>query len=257
MSIGQQLRQAREEKSITLHAIAEKTNISVRFLDAIEKGQIEKLPGGIFTRGFVRSYASHVGLDPDETVRAFVAAHPALRTDDDEDERAPRDRAGAIAQLVGAGVVIALLLAGAFWWFTRTSGAVSGAANAGAVADAAPTPAPFPAAAPDVPVVQEPVAVPGESPAVSTMALRLTVSPTGRCWVQVKADGRIRLAREVLAGERVEIEAADRLEIVAGDAGAFGYHLNGSTGRALGPAGRVGRATITPDNVAQYQGQLR
>ena len=34
------------------------------FLDAIEKNQFDKLPGGIFTRGFIRSYASLVGLDP-------------------------------------------------------------------------------------------------------------------------------------------------------------------------------------------------
>lgn len=86
------------------------------------------------------------------------------------------------------------------------------------------------------------------------MPLRLTVVPTGRCWVQVRADGRVLLAREVLPGERVDIEAAERLEIVAGDAGAFAYQLNGDSGRSLGAAGRVGRAVITTDNLASFLG---
>ena len=64
MTVGERLREARERQKVSLHAIAEKTNISVRFLDAIEKNQFDKLPGGIFTRGFIRSYAAQVGLDP-------------------------------------------------------------------------------------------------------------------------------------------------------------------------------------------------
>ena len=50
MTVGERLREAREQQKVSLHAIAEKTNISVRFLDAIEKNQFEKLPGGIFHR---------------------------------------------------------------------------------------------------------------------------------------------------------------------------------------------------------------
>lgn len=273
MNIGEQLRRAREQHNVSLHAIAEKTNISVRFLDALEKGQIDKLPGGIFTRGFVRSYASQVGLDPDETVKAFVAAHPEVRADDEVDEAQTGSRAGAAAKIALLLAVLAALIAGgAYWWLTRagrvppatqTSGA-EGTPTARTSPSTAPprtddVAAPAGASAPTVAVTNGetvppvgPAAAPAETPAVSTMPLRLTVVPSGRCWVQVKADGRVRLAREVLAGERVDIEAAERLEIVAGDAGAFGYQLNGAPGRSLGAAGRVGRATITIDTLPEY-----
>jgi cytoskeleton protein RodZ len=273
MSIGEQLRQAREQHKVSLHAIAEKTNISVRFLDAIEKGQIDKLPGGIFTRGFVRSYAAQVGLDPDDTVKAFVAAHPEVRADNEVDDAQTSSGAGAVVRLAGLlALALAVLGGGAYWWLSRPAPvrpatppalvaapvATDVSAPPGPVSSAPPAVAPSDVAStdrPDAPAA-DPAATAVETPVASTMPLRLTVAPTGRCWVQVKADGRVRLAREVLAGERVDIEASERIEIVAGDAGAFGYQVNGTTGRPLGAAGRVGRATITADNLSEY-GEFR
>ena len=111
MTVGERLREARERQKVSLHAIAEKTNISVRFLDAIEKNQFDKLPGGIFTRGFIRSYASLVGLDPDGTVAQFLSDEPGQR-DDDIDEAPHSDRKGlesGTLLLTGLGIVVVAL----------------------------------------------------------------------------------------------------------------------------------------------------
>ena len=70
---GGKLRQARERRGVSLRQIAGATKISVGVLEALERNDVSKLPGGIFSRAFVRSYASEVGLDPDETIRDFVA----------------------------------------------------------------------------------------------------------------------------------------------------------------------------------------
>ncbi len=69
---GSRLREARERKGISLRQIAAATKISVGALEGLERNDISKLPGGIFSRAFVRSYAIEVGLDPDETVRYFL-----------------------------------------------------------------------------------------------------------------------------------------------------------------------------------------
>src|SRR5687767_14691179 len=69
---GGKLRQARERRGISLRQISASTKIAAAALDALEKNNISKLPGGIFSRAFVRSYALEVGLDPDETVREFL-----------------------------------------------------------------------------------------------------------------------------------------------------------------------------------------
>ena len=69
---GGKLRQARERRGISLRQIASSTKIAAAALEALEKNDISKLPGGIFSRAFVRSYAVEVGLDPDDTVREFL-----------------------------------------------------------------------------------------------------------------------------------------------------------------------------------------
>jgi cytoskeletal protein RodZ len=67
------LKQARVAKGLSLHDIAGTTKISIVALEALEKGDLSRLPGGIFSRAFVRAYALEVGLDPEGTVVEFLA----------------------------------------------------------------------------------------------------------------------------------------------------------------------------------------
>src|SRR5258706_9723158 len=73
---GTKLRAAREQRGITLRQIASSTKISVGVLEALERNDISRLPGGIFGRAFVRSYAIEVGLDPDDVIEQFMAQFP-------------------------------------------------------------------------------------------------------------------------------------------------------------------------------------
>ena len=70
---GAKLREARERRGISLRQIANATKISVAALEALERNDISRLPGGIFSRAFVRSYAIEVGLDPDKAIQEFIA----------------------------------------------------------------------------------------------------------------------------------------------------------------------------------------
>lgn len=69
---GKRLREARERRGVSLRQIAERTKVSVAALEALERNDQRRLPGGIFSRALVRSYAAEVGLDPEEAVRDFV-----------------------------------------------------------------------------------------------------------------------------------------------------------------------------------------
>jgi cytoskeletal protein RodZ len=73
---GIRMRRLREERGVSLRQIADVTRISVSVLEALERGDISRLPGGIFSRAFVRSYATEVGLDPEQTVRDFMSQFP-------------------------------------------------------------------------------------------------------------------------------------------------------------------------------------
>src|SRR5882672_5083891 len=73
---GQMLRETREREGISLRQIANATKISMSVLESLERNDISRLPGGIFGRAFVRSYAIEVGLDPEATIQDFVAQFP-------------------------------------------------------------------------------------------------------------------------------------------------------------------------------------
>jgi len=70
------MRLAREQRGVSLRQIAEATKISVSALEALERNDISRLPGGIFSRAFVRSYAAEIGVDPEQTVRDFLSQFP-------------------------------------------------------------------------------------------------------------------------------------------------------------------------------------
>ena len=73
---GAELRLARERSGVTLRAIADATKLSVRTLELLERNRVAQLPGGIYRRAIVRAYAKQVGLDPERTLRAFLALYP-------------------------------------------------------------------------------------------------------------------------------------------------------------------------------------
>ena len=68
---GSRLRTEREAREITLEEISRVTKISIHLLHAMENDDWDALPGGIFTRNFIRLYADHIGLDAERWVDEF------------------------------------------------------------------------------------------------------------------------------------------------------------------------------------------
>src|SRR5215470_9175893 len=70
-TLGEELRRRREERGKSLSVISETTRIGTRFLKAIEEDNFTVLPGGIFTRSFIRAYAREVGMDEAEATALY------------------------------------------------------------------------------------------------------------------------------------------------------------------------------------------
>ena len=70
-SFGENLRREREMRGVTLEEISAATKISIRFLKSIESEEFSKLPGGIFTRSFIRAYAHYLGLDEEPILAEY------------------------------------------------------------------------------------------------------------------------------------------------------------------------------------------
>lgn len=82
---GEDLKKERESRKITLASIADATKISSRHLTALEQSRFDDLPGGVFNKGIVRSYAQVVGLTPEEWVVRYMAAYQSSGQMKDDD----------------------------------------------------------------------------------------------------------------------------------------------------------------------------
>jgi cytoskeleton protein RodZ len=167
-SFGEQLRQAREGRHITLQEIAATTKISCRALKALEDEHFDQLPGGIFNKGFVRAYARYVGLDEEKTLADYMAAAKLESSETDMQAMSSQvATARARAQdsvvngttLVGILALMVALGLGALWLKEQRQEAREQSA-ASAPAASAPVSAPAPAA-------PAPIVTPGEPGAAS------------------------------------------------------------------------------------------
>jgi cytoskeletal protein RodZ len=269
---GGKLRQARERRGISLRQIAASTKISAAALDALERNDISKLPGGIFSRSFVRSYALEVGLDPDETVREFVerfnqetaATERTVAAEVPEEEREFQERQRRAARIAGAAIaVLVIVIVGAVFAY-RARAARSRAQeqrqmtqDGAVVAPSQPAPAAAeqPAARADTGRPSSPLPAQDKdkdkAPAVPGQ-LRLEIRPTSACWVSVTADGKKLFARLMTAGQLETVVIAREATIEIGDAGAFAYTINDKPGKPLGDRGQVKTLRLTPATAGQF-----
>jgi cytoskeletal protein RodZ len=252
---GGKLRQARERRGISLRQIASSTKIAAAALDALEKNDISKLPGGIFSRAFVRSYAVEVGLDPDDTVKEFLerfnqepppsAEAMAAAIPEEEKQFEQRQRQAVKALAFGGALLVVLIVIGYFVLRGRSA------------PPQAQTPPPAAAEPPPPPVDTAPPAPPPDAGRPSGSApiagqLKLEVQPVSDCWVSVTVDGRKLLGRVMRGGERESYQVQREAIVEVGDAGAFGFSVNGRPGKSLGDKGQVKTLRLTPSTFAQY-----
>src|SRR5438067_5644802 len=73
-SLGEQLRRAREARGVTLREISEQTRITMRHLEAIESDDYKNLPGGIFNKSFIKSFARQVGFNETRALELYARA---------------------------------------------------------------------------------------------------------------------------------------------------------------------------------------
>jgi cytoskeleton protein RodZ len=121
---GGRMRRLREERGVALRDIATTTKISIAQLEALERNDIARLPGGIFLRAMVRSYAQEVGADPETTVREFVARFPdetvvggSPQVYESDYEEATSSRADRYRPVIAAAVLVSILAGLAWSWF--------------------------------------------------------------------------------------------------------------------------------------------
>lgn len=119
-TFGERLKRERELREVSLDEVGKGTRISERFLEALENEQWDRLPAGVFGRGFVRSIARYLGLSEEDLLAEYdlargESANPAAPRPEERIPSPPK-WLPAVAALAIAVLVAALVLGGRYAW---------------------------------------------------------------------------------------------------------------------------------------------
>ncbi|WP_274361395.1 helix-turn-helix domain-containing protein [Paenibacillus thermotolerans] len=110
-NLGQLLRKARMERGMSLEDLQESTKIRKRYLEAIEDGNMNVLPGNFYARAFIKQYSEAVGLDPDELLKLYSSEIPSVETESAAEPIRMKRRAVAAPERSGKWASILLMIA--------------------------------------------------------------------------------------------------------------------------------------------------
>ncbi len=278
--VGRTLREARERRGLSLRQISNATKIAMMTLEALERNDIARLPGGIFSRGVVRAYAVEVGLDPEVVIEQFMgqfpqdsvtAGHPtSSQVEDHQAVESERRTASTLVRLVAISIPIAAVVV-----YFGTAGrrsqqsAVDGQQSAvgsqqatvssqqatvssqqstvGSQQSAVGDQQPAPAAA-----VEAPAPAPEPLAAVPADRFIVQVTAARQSWIGAIVDGSRAAQREFKSGEEATFEVRKEIVLTAGDAGGVSVTFNGLPTRPLGGNGQVVTWRVNLANFKTY-----
>lgn len=274
-TLGEELRRLREDKGLSFREVSDATHIGSRFLQAIEADNYSILPGGIFNRGFVRSYARYVGLDEEQ---ALVLYNQQLEAQGGE---APRTTApswdgideevsspwGTIALIV---IILLLLSAGvytAYRWFKGEDAAsqlvitspaptasltvspspeLSGSPSPTATAPESPSPSTSPTASPSPGATASPA-----PPLTGNLQVKIQIGEN-QCWLKVKSDANPAAEGTLNPGDVREFAASEKMILSFGNAVGITATLNGRPMKLPLTKGVSSYVVLTKDNYQTF-----
>jgi cytoskeletal protein RodZ len=252
-TFGQKLKREREMRGVSLDEIAQATKIGTRSLRALEDEDFDRLPGGIFNKGFVRAYARFLGIDEEQAVADYLIAS-GLETPPVEEEEAEAGAASADlwrrrSRVIAVTALVLAVLGYAGWWLYSTrwfkpkpAGQETRPTSMGSTLPA-PTSAHAASSAtkPETPAVQETTPMIAEE-------FTVTVRARGTCWVEVTADGE-REEVTLEAGGEKEVRAREQIDLKLGDVTAVEVAFNGQAIPPLTGEPKVRRLTFTREGL--------
>ena len=273
---GEHLRRERELRGVTLDEVSAATRIKTTFLEALENGRWEELPGGAFNRGFIRATSKFLGLDEDGMIAEY-----SLETGTAEQSKPAVEPAGAMPRdyrpvVIALSVVLVVLIAGAWlgrhFYVAHKQKRLAAAQAASVVSAASPTtsadsndagvakPESSATAAtaatsaagsssnagnsqPSTPAAASPAPA-GLATAPTSGVLKLTVEAVKKTDVKIVGDGKVLFKGRMHSDSPKTFEAKDGFEVTAGEADRLKIELNGQKIPFAATNGRHGSISL-------------
>ena len=293
-TFGERLQREREMRGITLEEIAEATKIGTRSLRALEEQDFDKLPGGIFNKGFVRAYSKYLGIDEDQAVADYqtavneaqaagkVSRPEYVPPEIQEAERPPEPVRIPWSLLIGIALVVVVGFAAKSYYSQHgwaklrrqpTPKAVQSAPAPPVEQPSASTPVPEQTTAATVPAGAQPssspivvpkapspdppkkTSVPPSVTATAADSFVVKVRATEVSWVSVQADGKTVFSETMQPNSDHQFRAGKEIVVVTGNAAGIELSHNDKLLPSLGQEGQKKTVVLTAQGVQQPQQQ--
>jgi cytoskeletal protein RodZ len=246
-NFGERLKRERELREVTLEEITQATRIGPRFLEALENEEWDKLPGGVFNRGFVRSIAHYLGLGEEAFLAEYDLAHGAHAEQQAQkyaqkiEDRIPQTPFWIPVAIVGGIILLAIVIifGGIYGWRKLVKRSPSKPAASLAV----------PATASSMNAIASPPLA--NQSGATDPPLDLSVSASTLTRVRIEADGDLLLNDSIRPGENRHFSAHNELVVSAADSSAVLLELNGQAMPPVGAPGTSGTIILTRKNLRQ------
>ena len=250
-TLGQELREERERRTLSVKDVSDRTKIGSRILTSLENDRWEEMPQKFFLKGVIKAYAQAIGADPAIFLAKYEALQKACSEALEKDgnflgrkkhEASEKNRKRSVIFLAASFFLILIAVAAGYWFFLKP--------------ERGPAPqVPSEAAPASLPAVSAPaVNAPEEQKSeTAETGLRLEFRFNADCWMHIAADGLVILEGIKPAGSTASLRAEREFIIQTGNAGGFDFTLNGRPGRPLGGPGVVlTDIRVTSDNAGTF-----
>jgi cytoskeletal protein RodZ len=216
---GERLKRERELREVSLEELTTGTRISARYLEALENEEWDKLPGGAFSRGFVRSIAKYLGLNEENFLAEYDLARgeQSVPVPHPYENKIPRPPFWVpVAFVLGALLILGGLVAGGVYGWRIFAAHRAAKRSSSATSVSAPGPQ-------------------------SGSAAR----------VRVLGDGAVLLDAQLPAGETRHFSAGEKFEVTVDDSSVVLLELNGKAMPPIAAPGASGTIVLSHEDLRQ------
>lgn len=249
--IGEELRKARERMKVSLQKVEEETNMRWRYLEALENEEWDKIPGEAYVKGFLRNYATYLGLDPEEMLLRYKTIRfQNIKIGENEIKKSSAEvsEKGKIGfKKMLSGIIGLMILVFGIYLFLSPDTETVKENKAKQVIEKKPEPIPQNPiqSNPQESVDKTETPLPPVNIEVKKVLVELVIVKD-TSWLQIESEKGVLWQGTAKQGQKFTFESKNFIKLWVGNAAAVYLKVNGNELGIMGKTGQVVKTTFEP-----------